>query len=192
MTAPTPDSTAPEGNGQESQEDQAAQALLAAALEADGETDGDDTTNDDTWDEEAAKKKFAKANREAQNLREQIKTLKPLADEAEKRRKGEMSESQRLTEEKAALEVQLAELTTANARRDAAEAAGLPAKFTKFITAADPTEALEQAKELAKALKGSDDGKRTAPNLGQGARGANNSGSTVNPDDLLRQLARRS
>lgn len=181
-------STAPAEDGS-SEDDAAQQALADAAQEADAGTDGDDGENDDDkWDEAAARRKWDKAQREAKNLREQLKQLKPLAEEAEKRRKGEMSEAERLKEEKSALEAQLSELTAVNTRRDAAEAAGLPAKFTKFITATDPAEALAQAKELAKELKS--DEKRPA-DFRQGARGANNAGSTTNHDDLLRAMARQ-
>lgn len=195
MTAPTGTTApegAPEGSSTTAAEDEAAQRALAAAQEAAGEQTDDDDDDDEKFDASIARKRIEKANREAQNLRKQIADLKPLADEAEKRRKGEQSESQRLTEEKAALEVQLAELTTANVRRDAAEAANLPAKFVKFITAADPNEALAQAKELAKELKTANEPARPGTaNLGQGSRGANNAGVTESPDALLRRMAGR-
>lgn len=187
MTAPdsstTTDSTVDGGD------DDAAQQALAAALEA--SESNEDADDDDRWDEEAARKKFEKANREAKNLRDQLKALKPLAEEAEKRRKGEQTEAQRLTEQKAELEVQLAELRTSNVRRDAAEAAGLAPKWVKFITAADPDDALAQAKELAKELKPAEERERRAPDLRQGARGTNNAGATQSHDDLLRQMARQ-
>lgn len=188
MTAPE----APAGENNES-DDAAQQALADAAQEAaNAEGQDDDEDDEEKFDADRARKKIEKANREAKNLRDQLARLKPLADEAEKRRKGEQTESQRLTEEKAALEVRLAELTTANIRRDAAEAANLPAKFVKFITAADPDEALAQAKELAKELKGANEGRSNgSANLGQGARGASNAGTTESPDALLRRMAGR-
>lgn len=155
------------------------------AQEADGDNDEDD---DEKFDAAAARRRLDKAQREAKNLRERIKALEPLAQEADKTRKAQQTEAQRLTEEKAELEVRLAELTTANVRRDAAEAAGLPARFVKFITAADADEALAQAKELAKELKPAEEKKA---DLRQGARGANASGSSQNADDLLRQMARQ-
>jgi len=191
MTAPSP-TTAPEGGsetGGSTAEDEAAQQALAAAAQEAG--DSEDENDDDKWDEASARRKWEKSQREAHNLRKQLAELKPLAEEAEKRRKGEQSESQRLAEEKASLEVQLAELTTANVRRDAAEAANLPAKFVKFITAADPDEALAQAKELAKELKAANEPRNGSANLGQGARGAHNAGVTESPDSLLRRMAGR-
>lgn len=188
-------STAPEGGTPpEGNDDAAQQALAAAAQEAgDGNEANDDGDDDEgeQFDAERARRKIAKVNREAQSLREELKKLKPLAAEAEKRRQGEMTEAQKLTEQKAALEVELAELRTSNVRREAAEAAGLTPTFVKFITAAEPDEALAQAKELAKAVMagaGETQG-RQKTDLRQGNRGATNSGSQ-SPDDLLRAMAR--
>lgn len=186
----------PEGSnapaeGGSSSDDAAQQTLAAAAQEAEGSTDdSDDDEEDDSQSFDAAKarRRIDKANREAKNLREQLKQLKPLAEQAEKRRKEDLSEAERLKEEKQALEAQLSQLNAVNIRRDAAEAAGLPAKFTKFITATDPAEALAQAKELAKELKS--DEKKPA-DFRQGARGSNNSGSTNDHDALLRAMARQ-
>jgi chromosome segregation ATPase len=185
---PTPESTP----GDTSAEDEAAQRALADAAAQEADDDGDDD-GDDKFDEQRARRKIDKANREAKSLRERIKALEPLAAEAEKTRKGQQTEAQRLTEEKASLEVELAELRTANIRREAAETAGLPAKFVKYINAADPAEALAQAKELAKEFKSANNegGTTGKPDYRQGARGASNSGSTATPDDLLRQMAGR-
>lgn len=194
MTTPENNSsTAPEGAGKAEQTDvEKQQAFADAAREAANNEPDDDDVDDENFDADKARKVMAKKNREAQNLREELKRLRPLADEAEKRRKGEQTEAQRLTEEKAQLEVDLAELRATNTRRDAVEAAGLPAKFVKFITAAEPDEALAQAKELAKEFKAAT-GEERKPDLRQGARGgssANNAGSNQTHDDLLRQMAR--
>lgn len=173
--------------------DAAAQAT-AQAQEAAAAAAADSDADEDEGLDPKVKAKIEKANREAKNLRERIKALEPLAREAETKRKGEQTVAERLTEEKAALEVQLAELTTANVRRDAAEAAGLPARFVKFITAADAEEALAQAKELAKELKpdaGEKPKEKRGADLRQGARGSANTGNQLTPDDMLRQMARR-
>lgn len=187
-----PDNGAPEG-GQENDDfdaDATAQQALADAAREAGEGSDDDENEDESgWDSERSKREINKRNKENQRLREELKRLKPLADEAEKRRKGEQTEAQRLTEEKSRLEVQLAELTTANLRREAAEAANLAPQFVKFITAAEPDEALAQAKELAKALKAAN-GEDKKPDLRQGARGSNSAGSSHTNDDLLRAMAR--
>jgi len=190
----TPTSESPPGDT--SAEDEAAQRALADAAAQEADDDGDDDDGEDKFDEQRARRKIDKANREAKSLRDRIKALEPLAQEAEKRRKGELTEAQKLTEEKAALEVELAELRTSNVRREAAEAAGLPAKFVKYINAAEPAEALAQAKELAKEFKSANNegggGTGTGkPDYRQGARGASNSGSNATPDDLLRQMAGR-
>lgn len=182
------DSTTAESTVDSASDDAAQQALADAAQEADAGTEDGDDEDDSQFDATKARRRIEKANREAKNLRDQLKQLKPMAEAAEKRRKEDLSEAERLKEEKQALEAQLSELTAVNTRRDAAEAAGLPAKFTKFITATDPAEALAQAKELAKELKS--DEKRPA-DFRQGSRGANNAGSTTNHDDLLRAMARR-
>lgn len=185
MTAPDPTGAPSTEDGGE---DEAAQQALAAAAQEAGDDADDSDEDDDKFDSERARRKIEKANREAKALRERIKQLEPLAQEAEKRRQGEMTEAQKLAEQKAQLEIELAELRTAQVRREAAEAAGLPANFIKFINAAEASEALAQAKELAKALKSADPG---PADLRQGARGQNNAGRTQNPDDLLRAMARQ-
>lgn len=170
----------------------AQQALAEAASRGTGESsseEDDDDSSSDEWDQEKARKKIEKANREAKNLRDQIKQLKPLAEEAEKARKDGQTEAQRLTEQKAELEVQIAEMRAADARRTAADQAGLSPQFVKFISAADPDEALTQAKELAKALK-SATGEDKRPDLRQGNRGTSNASGTQSHDDLLRAMAR--
>jgi len=189
MSAPAGEqSTAPEGSGPQGdeQDDASAQEALAqAAQEADGDDDGDDGELDPK-----VKAKIERANREAQALRARIKDLEPLAKQAKDRADADKTEAQKLTEQKAELEIQISALTVANVRRDAAEAAGLAPKFVKFITAAEPDEALAQAKELAKELKPPTD---TAANgrpadLRQGSRGSTKP-SSESRDDLVRRMA---
>lgn len=158
----------------------------------DGQQPDPNEPDENAWDEAAAKRKFERIKADLAKARSERDALKPLADEAEKRRKGELSEAQRLAEEKAALEVRVAEMTAAQVRRDAAEAAGLPSKFVKFVTAAEPDEALEQAKELAAALKRDEDANGAngtrRPDLRQGSRGASTP-KADNPNDLIRRMA---
>ena len=190
MTAPAPESTVPEGTSpaDNDYDDASAQeALAAAAREAEGADDGDD--DDDDLDPKV-KAKIERANREAKNLRERIKQLQPLAEEAKKRADAEKSESQKLAEAKAALEVELSELRVANVRREAAEAAGLAPKFVKFITAADADEALAQAKELAKAVQPEAAATPRPADLRQGTRGSSKP-PQMSADDYIRGLAGR-
>lgn len=187
---PTP---APESTEDSTSDEAAQEALAALAQEAgdgnDSDSDGEGE-DDEQFDAARARRKIEKVNREAKALREQLKQLKPLAEEAEKRRRDEQTEAQRLTEEKAELEVQLAELRTAAVRREAAEAAGLPARLAKYISAADEDEAHAQAKELAKEIKADEQAAPPKTDFRQGARGSTSSGNTQNRDDLLRQMAR--
>lgn len=191
MSTPNPGPGAPGGEGQDNLDDDAAQQALADAQAAAGD-DTDDDDEEETFDEARARRKIEKANREAKALRDRIKALEPLAKEAEQRRKSEQTEAQRFAEEKAALEVELAELRTSNVRREAAEAAGLPQRFVKYISAAEPAEALAQAKELAKEFKAANgEAGNGKPDFRQGARGPSNTGSTLTPDEAIRHMAGR-
>jgi len=143
---------------------------------------------EEAWDEAAAKRKFERMKADLAKVRTENAALKPLAAEAEKRRQGELSEAQRLAEEKAALEAELGKFRLAEVHRTAAEAVNLPAKFHKFITAADPDEALAQAKELAAAMTPESPGNSKGPDLRQGSRGGKPV-STQNPNDLIRRMA---
>ena len=189
MTAPTDDPTPPQNEPQGGQEDDdsAAQAALAAAAREAGQDDDED---DDGLDERT-RAKIRKANREAQNLRTRLKELEPAAAELKKIKASQQSETERLTEQLAEREKELTELRTTAIRRDAAEAAGLPAKFTRFITATEEDDAVAQAKELAKELGLDKNGQKRSPDLRQGNRGQNPSAPRENTDDLLRRMARR-
>lgn len=149
---------------------------------------GDAGNDDGAWDEAAAKRKFERMKADLAKVRTENAALKPLAAEAEKRRKGELSEAQRLAEEKAALEAQLSKYQADEVRRTAAEAVNLPVKFHKFVTASDPDEALAQAKELAAALAPEKPGSTKGPDLQQGNRGRTPA-ATPNANDLIRQMA---
>ncbi len=77
-----------------------------------------------------------------------------------------------LTGERDTLTVEVAELRTGKMRRDAADAAGLPADLVQFITATSEAEAKKQAETLAAKLPapGHDQGVRPAdkPDPGTG------------------------
>jgi hypothetical protein len=79
--------------------------------------------------------------------------LKKKAAEFDKWQDAQKSEVEKLNDQLATAQVELQGFRVAEIRRSAAEAAGLPAKYMKYITAADEAEALEQAKELAKDIK---------------------------------------
>jgi hypothetical protein len=79
--------------------------------------------------------------------------LKKKAVEFDKLQDAQKSEVEKLNDQLATAQVELQGFRVAEIRRSAAEAAGLPAKYMKYITAADEAEALEQAKELAKDIK---------------------------------------
>lgn len=138
----------------------------------------------DKWDEEAAKRKFERMREDLTKAQSERDALKPAAAEAEKRRLADLSEAQRLTEEKAAVEKERDALRATNIRREAADEVNLPAKYVKYITATDPAEALAQAKELAADFVK----EPKAPDLRQGPRGTPNSGGGIEKNDLLRRM----
>lgn len=163
-------------------------ALSAAAQEADDDSDDDEGDGLD----DRTKAKIAKANREAQNLRQRLKELQGSAKELKALKDKDKSEAERLAEERDQLKTQLDELNVANIRREAAAEAHLPQKFARFITAETEDDALAQAKELAKELGLDAKGNKKSPDLRQGNRGPSNAGQNKqNPDDLLRAMARR-
>lgn len=188
MTAPQ-NTTAPEGqpsNGQpdEDADDARAQEALAAAAPEAGDEEGDDDADLDP----KVKAKIEKLNRESRALRQRLLEQEPLVKAAKDREEADKTESQRLADQLAAKDKELSELRVASVRRDAAEAAGLPVKFAKFITATDADDALDQARELAAGLK--PDEPQRGPDLRQGQRGAPARGE-VSRDDLIRHLAGR-
>lgn len=172
-------------------EDDDAQKQLAEAA-ANSQGDDDNTTEDDKSTEpdesaEQVKKWKALARKHETESKAAAKRLKEIDDK-------DKSESQKLADQLAESKVELEKLQVATVRRDAAEAANLPAKFVKFITASEPDEALEQAKELAKELKTSDDSQNTngkAADFRQGNRGAGTKQKQQTPDDYIRWMAGR-
>lgn len=96
------------------------------------------------------------------------------------------SETQRLNDQLAAAQVELQELRVDRIRAQAARDAGLDPDLAEYITAADPEQALEQAKRLAERLAA----KTPKPaDLRQGVRTAAKPAASV--DDWLRSAVNR-
>lgn len=110
--------------------------------------------------------------------------LKKKAAKFDELEAAKKSEVEKLNDQLTAAQVELQGFKVAEIRRSAADEAGLPAKYAKFITAADEAEALEQAKELAEGLK-RDEPKRV--DLKQGTR--TTAPQPASRDELLRGLA---
>lgn len=79
--------------------------------------------------------------------------LKKKAAEHDKAEDAKKTELEKLNDQLTSAQVELQGFKVDKIRREAADQAGLPAKYAKYITAADETEALEQAKELAAEFK---------------------------------------
>lgn len=112
---------------------------------------------------------------------------KRKASEFDKLEDAKKSEVQKLNDQLTAAHVELQGYRVAEIRRNAAVDAGLDQRFAKYITAADETEAIEQAKELAEHFKQVEQQKR--PDLKQGAR--QQTAQTLTRDELLRGMAAR-
>jgi glutamate synthase domain-containing protein 3 len=110
--------------------------------------------------------------------------LKKKAIEFDKLQDAQKSEVEKLNDQLATAQVELQGFRVAEIRRTAADAAGLPAKYAKYITAADEAEALEQAKELAKDIKTPEP---KPADLKQGTRP--HTPAQQSRDELLRGLA---
>lgn len=170
---------APEGAGNEGVENEGAQG---------SGTENGSSSEEKDWKAEAEKWKSFARKHETELTKAQ-KAIKAIEDK-------EKSEAQRLAEQLAEREVELETLKVGAVRREAAEATGLPANFIKFISGATPEEALEQAKELAKALNvaagNSNEGQQQAPpptDFRQGARRDGSKPRTQTPDDIIRAMA---
>lgn len=111
--------------------------------------------------------------------------LKKKAAELDKIQDAQKSEVEKLNERNTALEVENQGFRVGEIRRTAADEAGLPAKYAKYITAVDADEALGQAKELAEGLK--KDEPKSRPDLKQGAR--SQPPQQMSRDEMLRGMA---
>lgn len=95
-----------------------------------------------------AQEALSKVRREAANLRKRIKELEPQAKKLKELEDKDKSETQRLSDQLAEMQKQIAGYESRELRVKAATAAGLPAEMAEFITASDPEEAKAQAKKL--------------------------------------------
>lgn len=131
---------------------------------------GKGTQGSDTDWEAEVKKWKALARKHEQS----VKDLKPLADKAKQLEDAQKSDADKLREQLETATAELMAFRVTEVRRTAATQAGLPAEFAQFITATEPEDALNQAKELIKlagAIAGAN-GQSGAPagNFKQGAR----------------------
>jgi DNA repair exonuclease SbcCD ATPase subunit len=151
---PDDETQAPEADATTDEND-VAQDNKTSAQEAEQSDDqlSGDQEHEQKDDPKKLKAQWEKANREAAGLRKRVKELEPLAQKAKDLEDAQKSEVEKLNDQLATAQVELQGFRVAEIRRSAAEAAGLPAKYMKYITAADEAEALEQAKELAKDIK---------------------------------------
>lgn len=113
--------------------------------------------------------------------------LKRKAAEFDKLQDAQKSQVEKLNDQLTAAQVELQGYRVAEIRRNAAVEAGLDPRFAKYITAADETDAVEQAKELAEHFKQTEQQKR--PDLKQGTR--QQTAQTLSRDELLRGMAER-
>jgi alanyl-tRNA synthetase len=142
-----------------------------------------------TFNAEAAQKGIERLKAELEKAKADAKKYKAGHDAHEQKRQEELPEIERLKEQLAELQRENEKHSTRQVRLDAAEAAHLPTKFAKFITAADPTEALEQARELAAELNIDDKSAGNGrPDLRQGQRGSSPV-VTVDANSLIRNMA---
>jgi septal ring factor EnvC (AmiA/AmiB activator) len=174
------DTAATGGSAATADEERAAQDLLTGANQDNDSDDDSDTTL-------GAKGKVLLARYRAEQaaLRKQLKELQPAAKRLRELEDKDKSESQKLAEQVASLERQIAGFEVREVRAAAAAAAGLPAHMAKFISADDPEEAKQQAKSLAAWGKTG----AAAPDLHQGARPA--PPHKVTEDEFIRNLAGR-
>lgn len=144
--------------------------------------DGDDEGDESTLD---AKSRAAldKVRREARNLRQRLKDLEPAAAKLKELEDRDKSETQKLTEQLAALQTRIADYEVREVRAAAAAAVGLPAELAQFLTATTAADAKEQAKKLQQYAKAN------PVDLKQGAR--TNSAPQLTGDQMIRRMAGR-
>lgn len=187
-TAQAPDT------GSEAADDQAAQTALANAEQngkgQDGkgqegaEQEGTDTPDTD-WKAEAEKwkaqsRKHEKASKENSDAARKLQEIEDAKKTAE----------QKLQDQLAERDMELKSLKLDQVRRQAADAAGLPADLLDTITAVDPDEALEQAKRIASYITTQRSTGQAGPaDLHQGARPQAPQRQT--PDDWIRAASGR-
>ena len=149
--------------------DQQAEEFLADAVGDEQESDQSDQ-DDAQYLQDRGKRALDSMKRERNAARKELSDLRARLQEYEDRDK---SETQKLTEERDRLAVQVTEYQVREVRTQAALDAGLGADMAQFITGVDEETAAEQAKTLAEkvnALKSSGAGS-DEPQYPQGFRG---------------------
>jgi hypothetical protein len=114
------------------------------------------------------------------------------AKELDTIRDAQKTAEQRLNDQLAAAQVELAQHRTREIRTSAAIQAGLPADMAEYLTEVEPEAVLEQAKRLAERLKpaGTGPGPASMPDARQGAVGAP-ARQGDDPNAWIRRLAGR-
>lgn len=112
------------------------------------------------------------------------------AKELDTIRDAQKTAEQRLNDQLAAAQVELAQHRTREVRTSAAIQAGLPADMAEYLTEVEPEAALEQAKRLAERLKPADPAPARIPDARQGAVGAP-ARQGEDPNAWIRRLAGR-
>lgn len=178
MSEETAGTNAPEGGA--ATDDTEAEQLLATAT-AEEDTDTDTESKPDPAAELAKWKSLARKHE--RTAKENSAAAKKLADLEDANK----SESQKLNDQLSSAQVELQELRVEKIRAAACREAGLDPELAEYITAADPDDAVEQAKKLAERLKP----KLPPPaDMRQGVRTQASPAGSV--DDWIRSSAGRS
>jgi chromosome segregation ATPase len=105
------------------------------------------------FDPERAAAKIKKANDEARSLRQRLKELEPLAQEAERKREADKTEAERTAQHVAALEARAQEAEARAARLEVAAEKGLTPAQAKRLVGTTREELEADADELLATFK---------------------------------------
>jgi hypothetical protein len=169
-------------------DDNAKQTAGANVQDGQNSTEQAQQTDTSTTDEKDWKAEAEKWRALARKHEGNAKTNASAAQELATIKDAQKTAEQRLNDQLAAAQVQLAEYRTRETRTNAALAAGLPPEMAEYITEAEPDSALEQAKRLAEHLKPA--AQKPAADLRQGVRGAP-AQQANDPNAWLRRMAGR-
>lgn len=113
---------------------------------------GTEVPQEEPFDKDRAMKTIQAQREENKTLKARAKRADELEAEAKKRADAELSETERLKKENDEIKAENAKTKNDLMRREAVEAAGLPANFAKRLTGSTADELLADAQELAKTL----------------------------------------
>lgn len=116
------------------------------------ETAPEAPTPEEPLDLDRAKEKIARANREAQQLRERLRALEPLAQKAQEYEEAQKTAEQRATEALSAAEKRAAEAEAKLIRAEVAAEKGLTAAQAKRLVGATREELLADADDYLASL----------------------------------------